>query len=100
MKNRWACPKTLLGRLAVRLNVVFLAVILVAVVLVKVFRVLSFDQQWWDITVLIFLAPIVALVLGILAIRRKDPSMFLRITLGVSTLAILFLLLHSLFIAD
>ena len=69
---------------------------------VELLKILSFDNHWWDVTVAVtFLASIIALVIGIVAVRKyKERSVlvFLSILIGVCT--ILFLLLHSLFIND
>ncbi|PIN87996.1 hypothetical protein COV12_00860 [Candidatus Woesearchaeota archaeon CG10_big_fil_rev_8_21_14_0_10_32_24] len=75
-------------------------VIIASIILVKVLGILSFDDIWWDITVNVFLAPIVAFILGIMAIRKKDNSVLVYSSVVVGLLAILFILLHSLFISD
>lgn len=93
-------PETKLGKWSVWLNTFFLIVIVVSVILVKVVGVLSFDDTWWDITVLVFIAPIIAFILGIIAIKKKDHSVLVYSSVVIGLLAILFLLLHSLFISD
>ena len=93
-------PETKLGNRSVWLNIFFLIVIVVSVILVKVLGVLSFDDTWWDITMLVFIAPIVAFILGIIAIKKKDHSVLVYSSVVLGLLAILFLLLHSLFISD
>jgi hypothetical protein len=94
-------PQTKLGKWSVWLNACFLIVIVVSVVLVKVLGVLSFDDKWWDVTVLIFLASIAAFVLGIIAItKKKERSVLVYISVIIGLLAILFIFLHSLFISD
>jgi len=93
-------PKTKLGKWSVGLNIFFLIVIIASIILVKVLGILSFDDIWWDITVNVFLAPIVAFILGIMAIRKKDNSVLVYSSVVVGLLAILFILLHSLFISD
>ncbi len=95
-------PKTKLGKWSVGLNAFFLIAIATSCVLVLILKILNFDDHWWDITVAIaFPASIIALITGILAVRKyKERSVlvFLSILIGVCT--ILFLLLHSLFIND
>ena len=95
-------PKTKLGKWSVGLNAFFLIAIAISCVLVLILKILNFDDHWWDITVAIaFPASIIALITGILAVRKyKERSVlvFLSILIGVCT--ILFLLLHSLFIND
>jgi len=93
-------PETKLGKWSVGLNIFFLIVIIASIILVKVLGILSFDDIWWDITVNVFLAPIVAFILGIMAIRKKDNSVLVYSSVVVGLLAILFILLHSLFISD
>jgi len=90
-----------LGKWSVWFNAIFLIVIVVSIILVKVLGILSFDDRWWDITVNIFLVSIAAFILGIMAIRKnKESSVFVRASVIIGLLAILFILLHSLFIND
>jgi len=95
-------PKTKAGKWSVGLNAFFLIAVATSVVLAVVLKILNFDDHWWDITVAVaFPASIIALITGILAIRKyKERSVlvFLSIIIGVCT--ILFILLHSLFIND
>ncbi len=94
-------PQTRLGKWSVGLQAFFVVVILISVFLVKVLGALSFDDRWWDITVLVFLAGIIAFFIGIKAVRKHNDrslAVFISIFLGACT--ILFLLLHSLFIND
>lgn len=95
-------PRTNLGKWSVGLNVFFLIVIAISIILVKVLKVLSFDDHWWDVTVPIaFLATIVAFIVGIIAVTKsKERSALIYLSLLISTCAILFILLHSLFISD
>lgn len=94
-------PKTLLGKWSAWLNVFFLVVIFISIILVKVFKVLSFDNHWWDITVpILTLATITAFILGIIAIIKKERSVLVYISVIIGLLAILFIPLHSLFIND
>jgi len=95
-------PKTKLGKWSVGLNIFFLIAIIASIILVKIFKVLNFDDRWWDVTVAVsFPASIIALITGLLAVRKnKDSSglVYLSIFIGICT--ILFILLHSLFIND
>ena len=94
-------PQTKLGKWSVWLNACFLIVIVVSVILVNVFGILSYDDIWWDVTVNVFLASIAAFVLGVIAIRKhKERSVLVYISVIIGLLAILFILLHSLFISD
>lgn len=94
-------PKSILGRWSVCLNAFFLSVIAISVVLVNVLGLLSYNDRWWDVTVLVFLASIAAFVLGIIAIRKeKERSISVYASVIIGLLVILFLLLHSLFISD
>ena len=95
-------PKTLLGKWSVWLNALFLITIITSVLLVNVFGILSYDNHWWDVTVaLIFPASITAFILGLIAIRKdKELSVFVRASVIIGILTILFILLHSLFIND
>lgn len=91
-----------LGKLSVGLNSIFLIVVAVSLVLVLVLKVLDFGDTWWDITVgvlvLIFLT---ALITGIVAVtKNKDRSAWVYASIVTGVCAILFGLLHSLFISD
>jgi len=95
-------PDTLLGKWSVGLNSFFLAGVGISIALVKGLGILSFDDHWWDITVLIiFSATIAAFVTGIRAIRKyKETSVLVYISVAIGSLSILFIFLHSLFIND
>ena len=95
-------PQTKLGRWSVGLNAFFLITIGISMILVKVLDILSFDDHWWDVTVpIIFLASIIAFILGILAIiKNKERSVLVYISVLIGLLVILFIPLHSLFIND
>ena len=94
-------PQTKLGRWSVWLNVFFLITTAVSIVLVKAFGILSFDDRWWDVTVpILALATITALILGIIATIKKERAVLVYGSLIIGLLAILFILLHSLFIND
>ena len=90
------------GKWSVWLNACFLIVIAIAVILVNVLGVLSYDNHWWDITVpILALTTIVALIIGIRAvIKNSEHAASIYISMSISILAILFMLLHSLFISD
>lgn len=94
-------PKTTLGKWSAGLNVLFLLAVAVSVTLVKVLRLLSFDDRWWDITVLVFPASIIGAILGTVArvkYRDRSPAVSLSIVVGAGTF--LFVIFHSLFISD
>ncbi|MCX6797464.1 MAG: hypothetical protein NTX98_03250 [Candidatus Doudnabacteria bacterium] len=95
-------PKTTLGKWSVGLNAFFLIVIAASIVSVKILKILSFDDRWWDVTVgIAFPASIVALITGIVAVRKnKERSVLVRLSILVGLCTILFLLFHSLFIND
>jgi hypothetical protein len=95
-------PKTILGKWSVGLNGFFLIVIITSIVLVKVLGILSFGDHWWDVTVpLVFLASIVALITGIISVRKnKESSVLVYLSIFISICAILFIIFHSLFISD
>ena len=100
-KNMRIKPKTKLGKWSVWLNAFFLIVIAISIILVKVLRILNFDDHWWDVTVpIIFSASIVAFILGIIAIKKKDHSVLVYLSVVIGLLTILFIPLHSLFISD
>jgi hypothetical protein len=95
-------PKTKLGKWSVGLNTFFLILVIISIIFVKVFRILSFDDHWWDVTVAItFPASIIAFFTGIIAvIKNKERSVlvFLSILIGIGV--IFFIIFHSLFISD
>ena len=95
-------PKTILGKWSVGLNAFFLIAIITSIVFVKVFRFLSFDDTWWDVTVpIVFLASILALFCGIISIiKNKENSVLVYLSIFISICAILFIFSHSLFIND
>jgi uncharacterized membrane protein YfcA len=91
-----------LGKWSVGLNAFFLFVIIISVVLVNVLGVLSYNDHWWDITVLVvFIASIAGFILGVVAIiKKKDQSVLVYVSVIIGLLAILFIPWHSLFIND
>ncbi|MFH1111468.1 MAG: hypothetical protein V1712_00135 [Patescibacteria group bacterium] len=95
-------PKSRSGKWSVGLSAFFLVAIVTSCVLVLILNILNFDDHWWDATVAVsFPASIIALLTGIIAVRKYEEysvSVFLSIFVGVCT--ILFILLHSLFISD
>jgi hypothetical protein len=94
-------PRTKLGKWSVGLNAFFLIAIAISIILVNALGILSYDDHWWDVTVpIIFLSSIVAFILGITAVIKKERSILVHISVVVGLLAILFILLHSLFIND
>lgn len=101
MKNA-NLPLSKSGQLSVALNLFFVLIIAISITLVQVFGVLSFDDRWWDITVaLLALITLTTFITGLIALLKyKDRSTLLYISLLISTLAVLFVLLHSLFIND
>jgi uncharacterized membrane protein YfcA len=101
MKKKFA-PKTILGMWSVGLNTFFLISVIISIIFVKVFGILSFDDHWWDVTVpVIFSASIIALFIGIRAVTKdKERSVLVFLSIIISVVAILFILLHSLFIND
>lgn len=95
-------PKTILGKWSVGLNAFFLIAIAASLVFVEILKVLSFDDHWWDVTVAIaFPASIIALITGIVAVRKnKERSVLVGLSILVGLCTILFILFHSLFIND
>ena len=92
-------PQTKFGKWSVWLNVFFLITIGISIILVNVLGVLSYNDHWWDVTVPItFLASIIAFILGIIAIIKKERSVLVYISVIIGVLAILFIPLHSLFL--
>ncbi len=95
-------PKTKLGKWSVGLNAFFLIAITVSVVLVLILKVLNFDDHWWDLTVAVsFPASIIALVAGIIAVRKyEERSVLVYLSILIVLCLILFIIFHSLFIND
>ena len=95
-------PKTKLGKWSAGLTVFFLLLITVFFAFIS-FGLVTFDEgHWWDWTVGIAVPLIIsAFITGIIAvIKNKDHSVLVYISIIISSCAILFLLLHSLFIND
>ena len=95
-------PQTKLGKWSVGLHIFFLIAIIASIILVKIFKVLNFDDRWWDVTAAVaFPASIIAFIIGIIAKRKYQDnsiSVFLSILLGLCV--ILFIIIHPLFIND
>ena len=87
--------KTKLGKRSVGLHVFFQIAIIVSVALVKVFKVLNFDDHWWDVTVAIaFPASIIAFVIGIIAKKKyQDSSVAVSLSILLGLCVIIFIIL-------
>ena len=95
-------PKTKLGKWSVGLHIFFLIAIITSIALVKIFKVLNFDDHWWDVTVpIVFLSSIAAFTIGIIAKRKyQDSSISVLLSILLGLCVILFIIFHSLFIND
>lgn len=95
-------PKSRLGKWSVGLNAVFITVIIVSLILVLVFKVLSFDDHWWDATVPIaLLLSMASLITGAIDVKKNNErSVLVFLSIATGVLVILFVFLHSLFISD
>jgi len=95
-------PKTILGKWSVGLNAFFLISVAASLVFVEILKVLSFDDHWWDVTVAVaFPASIIALVTGIIAVRKyEERSVLVYLSILIGLCLILFIIFHSLFIND
>lgn len=95
-------PETKIGKWSVGLNIFFLIGVIFAVLSTSVFGILDMDVgNWWDIeAAIIFPASIIAFILGIIAIKKKDHSVLVYSSVVLGLLTILFILLHGLFISD
>ena len=95
-------PKTKLGKWSVGLNAFFLISVAVSLLFVEILKVLSFDDHWWDVTVgVAFPASIIALVTGIIAVRKyEERSVLVYLSILIGICLILFLIFHSLFLND
>ena len=95
-------PKTILGKWSVGLSTFFLIAITASCVLVFMLKILNFDDHWWDVTVAVaFPASIIALITGLLAVKKyQERSVLVNLSIFVGLCTILFILLHSLFIND
>jgi len=95
-------PKTKLGKWSVGLNAFFLIAVTISVVLAVILKILNFDDHWWDVTAgVVFPASIIALIAGMLAVRKyEERSVLIYLSIFVGVCTVLFVLLHSLFIND
>jgi hypothetical protein len=95
-------PKTRVGRWSVGLSAFFLAGIGISIFLVSGLSLLAFEDRWWDVTVpILLLATLMALALGLVALlKQKDRTALVYTSVTIGFLAIIFVLLHSLFISD
>jgi hypothetical protein len=93
---------TKIGKWSVGLNVLFLIAVAASIVLAGVLKILSFGDHWWDVTVAVaFPASIIALITGILAVKKyEERSVLVYLSIFVGVCTVLFILLHSLFIND
>ena len=102
MKMKITFPKTQLGKWSVGLTMFFLLLI-TAFFTFMLLGLVTFDEgHWWDLTVGIAVPLIIsAFITGIIAVRKnKDRSVLVYLSIFIGSCAILFLLLHSLFIND
>jgi len=100
MEKRSIAPVSGIGKWSVGLQGFFLLAVIVSLFLVNAFG-FSFDDHWWDVSVpFIFGAGIAALATGVIATRKGDRSVSVLISVALGIGTVLFLLLHSLFIAD
>jgi energy-converting hydrogenase Eha subunit A len=94
--------ETTLGKWSAGLNIFFLLAMTVSIILALGLKVLNFNDHWWDVTVAItFPLEIIALGLGIVAVRKmKERSRLVYLSIFIGTCLILFIFTHSLFIQD
>jgi len=57
------------------LQAFFIVVIAVSFILVKGLGILSFNDRWWDVTVLVFLVSIISFIMGIKAVRKHRENL-------------------------
>jgi len=95
-------PNTKAGKWSVGLNAFFLIAVAISCVFVLIFKILNFNDHWWDVTVAVaFPASIIALIAGILAVKKyEERSVLVYLSIFVGVCTVLFILLHSLFIND
>lgn len=94
-------PKSSLGKWSSGLTSFFILLITVFLIFMS-FGLVTFDEgHLWDITVAAS-APteIIAFILSILAVKKKERSVSVYLSLIIGACVILFILLHSLFIND
>lgn len=94
-------PRTAIGSWAFWIQIGFLIVMATSLLLAPGLQVLDFGDRWWDVTVgLSFPASLIAFILGIIALAKKDRRPIVYAAVGVGIALILFILLHSLFISE
>lgn len=90
-----------MGKWSAGLTAFFVLLITVFLIFMS-FGMVTFDEgHLWDITVAVA-APteIIAFILSVLALKKKERSVSVYLSLIIGTCVILFILLHSLFIND
>ena len=95
-------PKTQLGKWSVGLTMFFFLLI-IAFFAFMLLGFVTFDEgHWWDLTVGVAVPLVIsAFITGIIAVKKnKDRSILVYLSIFIGSCAILFLLLHSLFIND
>ncbi len=95
-------PKTRIGKWSVGLTMFFLLLI-TAFFAFMLFDLVTFDEgHWWDLTVGVAVPLFIsAFITGIITVKKnKDRSILVYLSIFIDLCAILFLLLHSLFIND
>ena len=95
-------PKTRIGKWSVGLTMFFFLLI-IAFFAFMLLGFVTFDEgHWWDLTVGVAVPLVIsAFITGIIAVKKnKDRSILVYLSIFIGSCAILFLLLHSLFIND
>jgi hypothetical protein len=94
--------KTRLGKWSVALTLFFLLLLTVFFAFMLLGLVTFDEGHWWDWTVGISVPLVIsAFITGIIAvIKNKDRSILVYLSIFIGSCAILFILLHSLFIND
>lgn len=95
-------PQTRLGWWSVGFNVFFLTTITTSFALVLIIKTLNFNGHWWNVAVAVsFPASIIALITGIIAVRKyEERSLLVYLSILVGIFTVFFILFHSLFIND
>lgn len=95
-------PSNLSGRWSVGLTLFSVLLLLVFFTFMAIGLVHFSDEIWWGKTVaLTALAEIIAFILSIVSIRKKEGrSVFVLVSFALGLCAVLFIFLHSLFIHD
>lgn len=94
-------PKTQLGKWSAGLTIFFL-ILITTFFIFMLLGLVTFDEgHWWDLTVGIAVPLIIgAFITGIIAVKKKERSVLVFLSIFIGLCAILFILLHSLFIND